>query len=81
MLDADPGTGPGIGHIRDRMKDPAEEVDITSNSVCRATPSFSPITNASAVASVMMPATMLLQIFVACPKPGPPQCTMFLPIC
>ena len=27
-----------------------------------------------------MPATMLLQILVTCPYPGPPQCTMFLPM-
>ena len=38
------------------------------------------MTKASAVASVMMPATMLLQILTTWPKPAPPQCTMFLPM-
>src|SRR5262249_20517090 len=69
-----------MGHILLRMNEAADEVDIPSYSVWRATPSLSPMTKASAVASVMIPATMLLQILVTWPKPGPPQCTIFLPI-
>ena len=42
LLDAEPGTGPGMGHILVRMKELADEVDITSYSVWRETPSFSP---------------------------------------
>jgi hypothetical protein len=45
------------------MNEPAEELDMTSNSVWRETPSLSPMTKASATARVVMPTTMLLQIF------------------
>src|SRR6186997_2068206 len=52
-----------------------------SNSFCLSSPSFSASRKASDTAIIEMPRIMLLQIFAACPLPGPPACTMVLPIC
>ena len=51
-----------------------------SNSFCASRPSFSASTNASDTAIIDTPRIMLLQIFAAWPLPGPPACTMVLPI-
>src|SRR5688572_4804273 len=67
LLEADVGIGPGIGHDFVSMTELAVDVDSTSKSTLRSTPSFSPMTNASQMASVLMAATMLMQILVTCP--------------
>ena len=57
-----------------------DEAEATSNNACADRPSFSANTNASETAIMETPRIMLLQIFAACPAPGPPQCTICRPM-
>src|SRR5262245_51265060 len=51
-----------------------------SNSFCASRPSFSANRNASATTIIDAPRIMLLQSLAAWPLPGPPACTMVLPM-
>ncbi len=52
-----------------------------SKKVCGSSPSFSASTNASQVAAMVAPSSMLLQIFAAWPAPASPAWITALPIC
>ena len=70
----------GIGLDVSKMYDLPVDVEITSYKMSGDTPKRSPIVIASAAASALIPANILLQILVACPRPPEPQCTIFFPI-